>query len=113
MEHLAQANPKIKKAVSIIYEMSADERERELALRREMDEMAHQGQLAYARDEGKQQGIEIGEQRGKQQGIEIGEQRGKQREKQHLMEIAARLKAGGMSPRQIADITGLPLDNLQ
>lgn len=50
----------------------------------------------------RQSGIEIGEQRG----IEIGEQRGKE-------EVARKMLAAAMDPVQIAQLTGLPLDQLQ
>jgi len=51
---------------------------------------------------GEQRGIEIGEQRG----IEIGEQ-------QRAEGIARNMLAAGMAPTQIAQLTGLSLDQLQ
>jgi len=56
--------------------------------------------------EGEQRGIEIGEQRG----IEIGEQRGKEEGK---VEVARNLLAAGMDPSQVAQFTGLTLEQIQ
>jgi predicted transposase/invertase (TIGR01784 family) len=58
---------------------------------------------------GEQRGITIGEQRGEQRGIVIGEQRGLQRQRA----AALKLKARGMALADIADVTGLSLEELQ
>jgi predicted transposase/invertase (TIGR01784 family) len=97
MEGLAKGNPAIRKAVGIVYEMSADERERELAMIREFDEIAYQGQLAYEREEGERLGLEIGELAGKELAAK---------------EIAAKLLAGGMAREQVSAVTGLSPDDL-
>jgi len=63
---------------------------------------------------GEQRGIEIGEQLGEQRGIEIGEQRGIEiGEQQRAEGIARNMLTAGMAPTQIAQLTGLSLDQLQ
>ncbi len=63
---------------------------------------------------GEQRGIALGEQRGialgEQRGIALGEQRGKQEGKQ---EVALNLLRSGMSIEQIAQLTGLDLQQIQ
>jgi len=63
---------------------------------------------------GEQRGIALGEQRGEQRGIALGEQRGKQRGKQEgKQEVALNLLRSGMSIEQIAQLTGLDLQQIQ
>ncbi len=47
---------------------------------------------------------------GEQRGIEIGEQRGEQRGKEA---VARNLLAAGMDPSQVAQFTGLTLEQIQ
>jgi predicted transposase/invertase (TIGR01784 family) len=134
MEALARKNPQIRKAVGALRIMSADERERERALNHQRDLMAAHGRLEYAKAEGieigksegieigKSEGIEIGKnegiqigknegiQIGKNEGIEIGEQRG---EHAKAVAVARKLKEKSLPPGEIAEISGLPADEIE
>jgi predicted transposase/invertase (TIGR01784 family) len=87
-----------------LVEMSADERERELAEAREkwLWDQAAMRRTGYA--EGEARGIQLGEARGIQLGEAIGEAR--------LRETARKLKQLGLPLDQIAQATGLSVEEL-
>jgi len=62
--------------------------------------------LAVEREEGMEDGFK----RGREEGLSEGLQRGRNDEKR---ETARKLKAIGLSPEQIAEVTGLPQDELE
>ena len=65
-------------------------------------------------DEGKREGLAEGERKGRQAGLKEGEERGlKTGRKEGHREIAAKMKAKGMSPEEIAELTGLEVSEIE
>ncbi len=75
-----------------------------------LEEYDVQATRKEAREEGKQEGIQIGVERGKQEGIQIGVERGKQEgRRESRIEIAKKLiKTSDIYT--VAEITGLPIE---
>ena len=63
-----------------------------------------------ARQEGYKEGVEKGLEKGLEKGEKIGHEKGR-KEQQYL--IAAKLKKKGLSPEEIAEITGISVDDLE
>ena len=63
-----------------------------------------------AREEGRKEGIAIGEERGRNEGISIGLSRG---EKKAKLETAKNLLSIGLSQEQIASVTGLSIEEIE
>ena len=77
LEMLEQTNVKeIQEAVLILREMSADEKMKELARRRELALCDRITDLEVSRAEGRAEGLEEGMQKGKAEGLEEGLQKG-------------------------------------
>jgi predicted transposase/invertase (TIGR01784 family) len=72
------------------------------------------GRIDYALEEGKREGIKLGEEKGiekgKKQGIKIGEEKGK---KQGKMETAKKLLKMGIEIEKIAKATGLKKEEIE
>ncbi len=71
---------------------------------------------------GKQEGLRIGEEKGRKEGMEAGEKKGlrvgeerglKTGRKKERQEIAAKMKARGMSLEEIAEITGMEASEIE
>jgi predicted transposase/invertase (TIGR01784 family) len=69
--------------------------------------------LAAGLEEGLAAGLEQGLEQGREQGLEQGREQGRaEGERQALLEVARRLKALGLAPAEIAQTTGLSLDEI-
>ena len=68
------------------------------------------GRIEYAREEGKEEGIKIGEEKGKKQGIKIGEEKGIKKGK---IETAKELLKMGIEIEKIARATGLEKEEIE
>jgi hypothetical protein len=64
----------------------------------------------YAREEGKEEGIRIGEEKGKEEGIKIGEEKGIKKGK---IETAKELLKMGIEIEKIAEATGLKKEEIE
>jgi predicted transposase/invertase (TIGR01784 family) len=111
---LAEHNPKLKRAVAVLMELSEDEKTR---MRYEAEEKARRDELsrmqgAYRDGEqrglaiGEQRGLAIGEQRGLSRGREVGELDGKKF-------VARRMLSMGLDLADIAEATDLPLEEVE
>ncbi len=92
--------------------LSAEEEE---AQHRRLDFIALQrGSIELAMQKGLEQGLEQGREQGREEGMEEGLEKGviKGREQTQL-DIAQRLLATGMPPRQVADIMGIAIERLR
>jgi flagellar biosynthesis/type III secretory pathway protein FliH len=117
-EMVAIQNPEIRKAVDMLYELSADGRTRaeyEMHMRAVRDrawlhrdgyEAGRQEGLQAGRQEGLQEGLQAGRQEGLQAGRQEGLQAGRQEGLQKTLELA-RLIKGGKSPDEAMSILGL------
>ncbi|BBE11113.1 hypothetical protein HH1059_17560 [Halorhodospira halochloris] len=107
------AHEPVKRAMSRIRELSADEEARRLAFVRERALRDEVSQLNEARQEGEQVGLEKGEQigleKGEQIGLEKGEQIGLEKGERLRAEKTARnlIKTNALTDEQIAQATGL------
>ncbi|NEO15951.1 MULTISPECIES: Rpn family recombination-promoting nuclease/putative transposase [unclassified Moorena] len=69
--------------------------------------------LEQGRQEGLQQGLEQGRQEGLQQGLEQGRQEGQQAgEQAGIQKVVKQMKAAGLSLKDIAQYTGLSMDDI-
>ncbi|BAU56982.1 hypothetical protein HH1059_03030 [Halorhodospira halochloris] len=107
------AHEPVKRAMSRIRELSADEEARRLAFVRERALRDEVSQLNEARQEGRQEGIKEARQEGRQEGIKEGRQEGikegQQRGRQEAKAETARnlIKTNALTDQQIAQATGL------
>ena len=77
LEMLEQTNVKeIQEAVLILREMSADEKMKELARRRELALHDRITDIEVSREEGRQEGLQQGLQQGRQEGLQKGKTEG-------------------------------------
>ena len=100
VDEIVKQNEEVKKAKSVLYEMSEDEKLQRLAELREKWDIDERSALSSARDEGIKQGIE--------QGIEQGTEKTK-------LEIAKKMKDEKLNIEIIVKMTGLSkeiIDNL-
>ena len=97
LEMLAERSPQMKKAVGVLKELSADERTRMLAEAREKARKDAASRLNWAREEGKEEGIQIG----KEEGIQIGKEEGIQIGRKEGQEKIIDLLKSGKSPEEI------------
>jgi predicted transposase/invertase (TIGR01784 family) len=91
---VAQTNPIIAEACEFIKVLSGDERMRALADARDKAYMDYNSNISAARTEG----IQIGEQKGRQEG---------------RLAVAANALRDGMPVEKIAELTGLPIDEVK
>jgi len=104
-------NSKIKKAFELLEKMSADEDIRLLAEEREKALRDEISALASARREGEKIGEQIGMEKGEQIGMEKGERIGSRKK---AMETAGSLlKMNVLTPEQIAEVTGLDIEEVK
>ena len=111
LEMLEQTNVKeIQEAVLILREMSADEKMKELARRRELALHDRITDIEVSREEGRQEGLQQGRQeglqQGRQEGLQQGRQEGLQKGKTEGIEITKkvfRLSMQGYTIKQIAE----------
>ncbi|BAU56978.2 transcriptional regulator [Halorhodospira halochloris] len=103
------AHEPVKRAMSRIRELSADEEARRLAFVRERALRDEVSQLNEARQEGLEKGEQIGLVKGEQIGLEKGEQIGLEKGERLRAEKTARnlIKTNALSDEQIAQATGL------
>jgi predicted transposase/invertase (TIGR01784 family) len=120
MAELAERNPKIKKTIVAIKEMSESEVERRIASAREKELRDKHAQIMFGEQEGEkrgeQKGIEIGKKEGidigKKEGIDIGEQRERQRLHQEKLDSARIMKRDGMDVALIGKYLGLAAEEI-
>ena len=86
--------PEIRHAVNLVYDMSKDSVIRELVRTRERAMHDEASFLADARNEGKAEGIQIGEKKG----IEIGEKKGRAEEREKMIAV---MRASDIPEEQI------------
>ncbi|MBK1653044.1 hypothetical protein CKO08_12610, partial [Halorhodospira halochloris] len=99
------AHEPVKRAMSRIRELSADEEARRLAFVRERALRDEVSQLNEARQEGLQEGQKKGRQEGLQEGLQEGQKKGRQ---EANAETARNLiKTNALNDEQIAQATGL------
>ena len=98
----SKENKKIKKALEILDEMSMDEKEWEEYQSRFMAELDYNSGIATARADGEKAGLEKGLKEGKKEGI-----------KENKIEIAKKLIKMNMDLKQIKEITGLSIEELE
>ena len=99
---VAQTNPAINEAWSVIKVLSGDERARALAEAREKARMDLDSLLGDAHYEGRQEGLQEGELKGRQEG--------RQEEK---LAVARNALLKKMSYADVAELTGLPLEEVK
>ena len=101
-----EKNEEIKKAATLVEEISMDPKEREIYEARLMAKYNYDSGMAGARQAGMEEGIE----KGREEGIEKGIKKG-QKEKQ--IQIAKKLKKMGMAEKEIEEATGLTEEEIQ
>ena len=101
MAELAERSLEMRKAVSIIEELNADEQIRQMAEAAEKLRRDNASRLSGAHREGKREGIEIGIEVGKREGIEVGK-----------LIVAQKLLSLGVDIQQIALATELSVDEI-
>ena len=104
MEALVQKNKNLKQAGDILAHISQDPAERAFADAREKFLWDQEVREGRAREEGREEGIEIGEKRGEKRGIEIGEKRGREIGRR---EVAKAMLAAGVAIETVCKATGL------
>jgi predicted transposase/invertase (TIGR01784 family) len=105
MKMLTKKSPQMKKAVGILMELSEDERVRMLAEKREW---ARRDQVALIDD-----ALEEGLAKGKAEGLAEGKAEGKaEGERSKALAIAKKMLDMGMPVAEIADITGLTIEEI-
>ena len=102
IEMASKENKEIKKALEILDEMSMDEKEWEEYQSRFMAELDYNSGIATARADGEKAGLEKGLKEGKKEGI-----------KENKIEIAKKLIKMNMDLKQIKEITGLSIEELE
>ena len=110
IEMASKENKKIKKAVEIIDEMSADPKEWERYRSRQMAIMNYNAGMNNAQERGRIEGEKIGEKRGRIVGEKIGEERGR---KEREIEIAKKMKAKNVPVEEIIELTGLTKEEIE
>jgi hypothetical protein len=91
---LVKKNPRLRKPVGILMELSNDEKARLIFEAQERFRMDTESRIDWANKQGYQQGV-------------------KEQEEKDKKEIGRKMKAWGDSPQKIADITGLSSDDIQ
>ena len=125
---VAKLNPKIRRAVAVLEELSEDERTRMIAEGREKQRRDQEAREYYAFDkghikgvkkgrkeglaEGMKKGIAEGRETGIAEGLEKGLQQGREEGMARIVQAALRLKACGLEAADIALCTGLSLDQI-
>ena len=120
VDEIVKENEGIKKAKSVLYEMSEDEKLQRLAELREKWELDERSAREYFKTtglkEGREQGIKEGIKEGIKKGIEEGIEKGikkgieegiEQGKKQKQLEIAQKMKVQNMDIQNIIELTGL------
>ena len=102
----SKENKKIKKALEILDEMSMDEKEWEEYQSRFMAELDYNSGIATARADGEKAGLE----KGLEEGLKEGKKEGI---KENKIEIAKKLIKMNMDLKQIKEITGLSIEELE
>ncbi len=106
MERIAEKKPILRRAITIAEMMEQDKHQRWLYEMREKGLKDIRSIESHAREEGMQQGIEKGIEQGIEKGMEQGERQGK-------LETARKMISRGMEIAVIADLTGLPEDDIK
>jgi predicted transposase/invertase (TIGR01784 family) len=106
LEMLAECNPKLKRAVGVLLELSEDEKTRMLYEAEEKARLDEDGRMRGAL----QQGIEIGQERGLAKGREEGIAQG---ELEGRKFAARRFRAMGLPVDKIAEATGLSIEEVE
>ncbi len=99
---MAKEDSYIDEAYEMLKHMSADEKKRLEYEAREKAIRDYNSQMQASREEGRKEGITIGEKR--------GEERGEQRK---AASIITNMLRKGKSPKEIADMTGEDLEEIQ
>ena len=102
VEEIMKENEEVKKANSVLYEMSEDEKLQRLAELREKWDLDERSARQHAIEEG----LEEGRKKGMEQGIKEGAEN-------KSIEIAKRMKEEGMSIELIKKMTGLDKDKIE
>ena len=102
VEEIMKENEEVKKANSILYEMSEDEELERLAELREKWDLDERSARQNAIDEG----LEEGRKEGRKEGIREGEEN-------KSREIARKLKLKNMNIQEIIEITGLAKEDIE
>jgi predicted transposase YdaD len=101
-------------AGEVLLRISRDEEERARLMSEYKYVVDTQSKVVQARREGRQEGLQQGIQEGLQQGIQEGLQQGIQEGLQKkAIEFARKLKSRGMAAEQIAEDTGLSLQQIE
>ena len=106
----SKENKEIKKALEILDEMSMDEKEWEEYQSRFMAELDYNSGIATARADGEKAGLEKGLEKGLEEGLKEGKKEGI---KENKIEIAKKLIKMNMDLKQIKEITGLSIEELE
>ena len=118
VEEIMKENEEVKKANSILYEMSEDEELERLAELREKWDLDERSARQNAIDEGLEEGIKRGLKEGRKKGIKEGIKEGrregiKQGEENKRIEIAKKLKQMKMTIEDIEEATGLTKEEIE
>ena len=106
IEMASKENKKIKKALEILDEMSMDEKEWEEYQSRFMAELDYNSGIATARADGEKAGLE----KGLEEGLKEGKKEGI---KENKIEIAKKLIKMNIDLKQIKEIIGLSIEELE
>jgi predicted transposase/invertase (TIGR01784 family) len=106
LDMLAEKNPKIKKAVGILKELSADERNRMLFDEQEKMRRDIASMMGGAKKEGIMEGIKEGTIKGRKEGLKEGEAKAKK-------EFALNLLKNNLSIEKIIEYTGLTREEIE
>ena len=105
-----EKNEEIRKAATLVEEISMDPKEREIYEARLMAKYNYDSGMAGARQAGMEKGLEDGKKIGIEQGRAEGIKKGK---KEKQIQIAKKLKKMGMSEKEIEEATGLTEEEIQ
>nr|WP_225370024.1 Rpn family recombination-promoting nuclease/putative transposase [Methanobrevibacter arboriphilus] len=104
----------IKTAHEKVEELLKDEAFLHELNKREQADLKYMGEMAYAKDEGKKEGIGEGMEKGRKEGMEKGIEQGrKEGIEQNELNVAKRMKDFNFSFDDIVKITGLSLDEIE
>ncbi len=109
-EMVAKKDPVIGKVYGTLMELSRSERARLLADEREKARRDAHALMKYHAEKGMKMGLEEGMEKGMEKGMEIGREEG---EKETSRLIARNLLGESMSHEKIAELTGLPLAEVE
>ncbi len=103
----------VKKAMHVLQELSADEKEQQRMIDREralLDANTERAYLHYLRTRARKKAIKEGRQIGVEEGRQIGVEQGKA---EGRLIVAKNLLAAGFTPEKVAELLELPLEQVQ